>query len=115
MTSMSKSEEVGSQWVFSLARGEGAWGGVWKIRLERRITATSWKIFNARLGSFSGGGVPLNVLEPGRGPEKVTSGGRLVGVWRGQDWRGGENCFRLQGFFACGEGSFWQVPPILWP
>lgn len=43
-TSMSKSEEVGSQWVFSLARGEGAWGGVWKIRLERRVMATSWKI-----------------------------------------------------------------------
>lgn len=69
--------------MFFLARGEGAWGGVWKIRFERRIIVISWKIFNVRLGSFLGGGVLLNVFELGRGLEKVILGGRFMGVWRG--------------------------------
>lgn len=40
-------------------------------RLERHIRALSRKMFNASLGSLSfSHGVPLSVLEPGRGPEE---------------------------------------------
>lgn len=64
-----KSQRVGG---CSHGQKRGCMGRSMKNSLERHVRALSWKIFNARLGSVSfSPGVPLNVLEPERGPEEV--------------------------------------------